>query len=79
MHLIFCSKSPDHYCVSGVAIPGSRSTERIEENARGAELQLSPEAVKEIRQLTEAAEPAGERYGFDVAAETIPLSEWKGE
>lgn len=64
---------------SGVAIPGSRTIERIEENARGAELRLPLEAIKEIRKVTEDAEVAGDRYGFDMNKGCIPLAEWKGE
>ncbi|KZP22595.1 Aldo/keto reductase [Athelia psychrophila] len=61
------------------AIPGSRSITRVEENAHGAEIQLTPEAVQEIRKLTEAAEVQGIRYGFEIAQSSLPLAEWKGE
>ncbi|EIN12474.1 Aldo/keto reductase, partial [Punctularia strigosozonata HHB-11173 SS5] len=46
---------------TGIPIPGSRTPERIEENARGAELDLPAGAIKEIRDLTENAEVAGIR------------------
>ncbi|EIN12485.1 Aldo/keto reductase [Punctularia strigosozonata HHB-11173 SS5] len=66
-----------------VAIPGSRTAERIEENARGAELVLPPEAIKEIRDLTENAEVVGARYPDSTIATVegncLPLKEWKGE
>ncbi|KAF7968831.1 hypothetical protein HWV62_29238 [Athelia sp. TMB] len=62
-----------------IAIPGSRTIARVEENARGAEIQLASEAIQEIRQLTEAAEVQGDRYGFEFAQSSLPLAEWKGE
>ncbi|KLO06560.1 Aldo/keto reductase [Schizopora paradoxa] len=66
-----------------VPIPGSRSKERVEENAKGALLKLAAEDVKEIRTLCEAAEVAGERYAEAHLAATagtcLPLAEWKGE
>ena len=64
-------------------IPGCRSAERVEENAVGAELKLSAEDVKEIREVCEAAVVVGERYpeAFLRACmgDCIPLNEWKGE
>ncbi|TFY79236.1 hypothetical protein EWM64_g4775 [Hericium alpestre] len=68
-----------------VPIPGSRTWERVEENAGGAELQLAPEAVKEIRTLVDSAEIAGTRNrtlswiaaGFE--GDCLPLEDWKGE
>ncbi|THH06235.1 hypothetical protein EW145_g4223 [Phellinidium pouzarii] len=66
-----------------VPIPGCRTVERVEENARGAELQLSQEDVKAIRALSEAADVQGGRYPpatlDTVEVECIPLEEWKGE
>ncbi|KAF7973885.1 hypothetical protein HWV62_14014 [Athelia sp. TMB] len=62
-----------------VAIPGSRDPKRLEENARGAELQLSPEAIKEIRQLTEDADISGGRHTLTVEGMCIPRKDWKGE
>lgn len=63
-----------------IPIPGSRTIERIEENAKGAEITLSAEDVKAIRQLTEEAEVAGQRYDSWMVPEgtTLPLSEWTG-
>jgi len=64
-----------------VPIPGSRTTERIEENAGGAECKLSPDAIKAIRDLTENVEVVGDRY-YDmggVEGDCLPLEEWKGE
>ncbi|TFY79921.1 hypothetical protein EWM64_g4090 [Hericium alpestre] len=69
-----------------VPIPGSRTAERVEENGNAALLTLAPEAVKEIRTLTENAEVAGARNrthlswlkaGLD--GDSLPLAEWKGE
>jgi len=66
-----------------IPIPGCRSKERVEENAKGAELQLAPEDVKAIRELVEAAEVLGDRYPAFLLKHTqgdcISLSEWKGE
>ncbi|KAG6856538.1 hypothetical protein H0H87_003357, partial [Tephrocybe sp. NHM501043] len=45
-----------------IPIPGIRTVERVEENAGGAEIKLTPEDVKAIRIVMEAAEVAGERY-----------------
>ncbi|PAV19769.1 Aldo keto reductase [Pyrrhoderma noxium] len=42
-----------------VPIPGCRSSERVEENAKGAEIKLSTEDVKTIRELSEAADIQG--------------------
>ncbi|GLB39270.1 putative aldo keto reductase [Lyophyllum shimeji] len=66
-----------------IPIPGVRNAERLEENARGAELTLAPEDVKAIRAVVEAAEVAGERYPESfmksVVGDCIPLSEWNGQ
>lgn len=64
-----------------IPIPGIRSVERLEENAGGAELSLSPEDVKAIRTVVEAAEVAGTRYPEAVMpkGDCIELAEWKGE
>ncbi|KAH8110500.1 Aldo/keto reductase [Phellopilus nigrolimitatus] len=68
---------------SFVPIPGSRTIERVEENAGGAELRLAPEDVKAVRALSEAADVQGERYAEagmqSVKGDSIPLAEWKGE
>ncbi|KAF7978065.1 hypothetical protein HWV62_1705 [Athelia sp. TMB] len=61
------------------AIPGSRSIARVEENARGAEIHLDPQSIKEIRQLCEDADVQGDRYGFEFDQGCIPVEEWKGE
>ena len=57
--------------------------ERVEENAGGAEIQLTPDDVKAIRALVENADVRGQRYAIEHMAATegncIPLSEWKGE
>lgn len=71
--------------ILGIPIPGSRTIERIEENARGAEIELSVEAIKEIRELVDKADVAGSRNpDFDwllagVEGNSLPLAEWKGE
>jgi len=68
-----------------VPIPGCRSKERVEENAQGAIIaqHLTPEDVKEIREVVKAADVHGERYppSFMATCEgnCVPLSEWKGE
>ncbi|EJC99948.1 Aldo/keto reductase [Fomitiporia mediterranea MF3/22] len=66
-----------------IPIPGCRTVERVEENARGAEVRLTPEDVNAIRALSEAADVRGERYpsAFMASCEgnCIPLGEWKGE
>ena len=65
----------------GIPIPGCRTIERIEENAHGAEVELSAEAIKEIRELVDKAEVVGSRYGtqFVVEGNCLPLDQWKGE
>lgn len=66
-----------------VPIPGTKSAERLEENAKAAEIKLSPEDVKELRAAIDAAEVTGSRYPEQhlgsVGKTSIPLSEWKGE
>jgi len=44
-----------------ISIPGCRTTERIEENAHGGEVELSDEAIREIRQLVDKAVVVGTR------------------
>ncbi|KAG6908481.1 hypothetical protein DXG01_004484 [Tephrocybe rancida] len=64
-----------------VPIPGSRNAQRLEENARGAEITLSKEDLEEIRSLVESAEVAGGRYPSSIIESTgdcIPLSAWTG-
>ena len=65
----------------GIPIPGCRTIERIEENAHGAEVELSADAIKEIRELVDKAEVVGSRYGtqFVVEGNCLPLDQWKGE
>ncbi|KAL5513391.1 hypothetical protein ACEPAH_3790 [Sanghuangporus vaninii] len=66
-----------------IPIPGCRSVERVEENAKGAEIQLSKEDVDAIRELSEAADVQGLRYAPSamqhVEGNCIPLEQWKGE
>ena len=66
-----------------IPLPGCRSAERVEENAGGAEIQLTDDDVKAIRALVENADVSGERYTSEQLKATegncIPLSEWKGK
>lgn len=66
-----------------VPIPGTRTIERLEENAKAAEITLKDEDVKALRAIVEAAEVQGDRipgqFAHLMASECIPLSEWKGE
>ncbi|KAI5120877.1 hypothetical protein M0805_008249 [Coniferiporia weirii] len=64
-----------------IPIPGCRSAARVEENAHAAELVFSPEDVRAIRALTEAADIQGERAPpqFVYAMDSLPLEEWKDE
>lgn len=79
------TRVPSHEDAAVIPIPGIRNEERLEENARGAELRLSAEDVKAIRDVVESAEVAGGRYPdpghhfkFVLATgDCIPLSEWK--
>jgi aryl-alcohol dehydrogenase-like predicted oxidoreductase len=45
-----------------IPIPGTRSTQRIDENTNSALLQLTDEEVKDIRDLIERTEVQGARY-----------------
>ncbi|KAJ7270908.1 Aldo/keto reductase [Mycena rebaudengoi] len=62
-------------------IPGTRNVSRLDENARGAEITLSPEDVKAIRAWAEAADIKGARKRAEHASdgECIELAEWMGE
>ena len=55
----------------------------MEENARGAELELAPVDVKAIRDVVESAHVAGGRYEDFIMptlkGDCISLSEWGGE
>ncbi|KIJ49943.1 hypothetical protein M422DRAFT_160285 [Sphaerobolus stellatus SS14] len=65
-----------------IPIPGSRNIPRLDENAKGAEIKLAPEYVKEIRQFAnEADNAAGMRYavGWIPKGDCITREEWKGE
>ena len=69
--------------MADIPIPGCRSSERVEENAGAAELQLAPDDIAAIRKLSENAEVKGTRYAGAmmkfVEGNCIPLNEWKGE
>ncbi|KAJ7270767.1 NADP-dependent oxidoreductase domain-containing protein [Mycena haematopus] len=60
-------------------IPGTRSVGRLEENARGAEITLSAEDVKDIRSWAAAADVQGDRKRAEHHSdgECIGLEEWK--
>jgi len=66
-----------------VPIPGSRTIERFEENAKAAEITLSRDDLRELKAFVEAADVSGGRYPQEYAAimttDCIPLEEWKGE
>ncbi|KAJ7456878.1 NADP-dependent oxidoreductase domain-containing protein [Mycena latifolia] len=61
-------------------IPGTRSVARLEENARGAELALSAEDVRDIRAWAAAADIRGARKRAEHMSdgECIALAEWDG-
>ncbi|KAJ5778324.1 NADP-dependent oxidoreductase domain-containing protein [Penicillium odoratum] len=60
-----------------IPIPGTRSSDRMEENTKSALIQLTDEEVKHIRSLVERTEVQGDRYlaamGVNVVADTPPL------
>ena len=56
--LISLSKLPDKPVI--IPIPGSSKVERVKENAGAVE--LTPEEMKEIKDLVEACEVKGDRY-----------------
>ncbi|KAJ7938325.1 Aldo/keto reductase [Mycena leptocephala] len=60
-------------------IPGTRNVARLEENARGAEIALSDEDVKDIRAWATAADVKGARKREEHMSdgECIELAEWK--
>ncbi|KAF7326626.1 malate dehydrogenase [Mycena venus] len=62
-------------------IPGTRNVARLEENARGAEISLSAEDVKDIRAWAAAADVQGERKRAEHMSdgECIGLEEWKAK
>lgn len=66
-----------------IPIPGSRSIERLEENAKAGEIVLSPEDVKALREAVDAAEVKGPRFTEVMkkmlAFDSIPLDEWKAK
>lgn len=72
------NENPDFF-----PIPGTKSIMRFEENAKAAEIKLSPEILKEIRETVDAADVRGDAYPeqfvFLMKNDCIPLSEWKGE
>lgn len=81
MHLYFNLFHHANWTYIVFPIPGTRSVARLEENAKGAEIKLEEEDVKEIRKFTQDADVQGDRYVDLKAIEgnCLPLSEWKGE
>ncbi|KAI0725049.1 NADP-dependent oxidoreductase domain-containing protein [Fomitopsis betulina] len=66
-----------------IPIPGTRTIERLAENAKSAEIVLKDEDVKALRAIVDVADVHGERipgmFAHMMVADSIPLSEWKGE
>ena len=64
-----------------ISIPGSRGIARTEENARGAEIALSAEDQKALRDAVDNATVAGGRMPPEWAIEhdCISMEQWKGE
>ncbi|KAI0940606.1 hypothetical protein AcW1_003759 [Taiwanofungus camphoratus] len=66
-----------------VPIPGSRTVERLEENAKAAEITISAEDLKAIRAAIDSTGVYGDRYPEQFVAlantDCIPLDEWKEE
>ena len=69
------------YPIPVIPIPGSRGIARTEENARGAEIALSAEDQKALRDAVDNATVAGGRMPPEWAIEhdCIPMEQWKGE
>ena len=69
--------------ISVFPIPGCRSVARVEENAGSADVQLTPEDIKTIREAVNGAVDKGSRYPEAILAgcmvDCIPLDQWKGE
>jgi len=71
--------------ISVFPIPGCRSVARVEENAGSADVQLTPEDIKTIREAVDgtATVEKGQRYPEAILAacmvDCIPLDQWKGE
>ncbi|KLO18345.1 Aldo/keto reductase [Schizopora paradoxa] len=65
---------------SFIPIPGCRSAERVEENAKSTELNLSPEDMDAIKDLVNAADVRGSRYPPSVLdscqIDSLPLDAW---
>ncbi|KAJ7146079.1 NADP-dependent oxidoreductase domain-containing protein [Mycena epipterygia] len=60
-----------------VPIPGTRVVARLEENARSAEITLSPEDAETIRKRVEEADVHGARHVTIPQGDCIELAEWK--
>jgi aryl-alcohol dehydrogenase-like predicted oxidoreductase len=46
-----------------IPIPGTRSAERVEENDKAGDIELSDEDLAAIRKVVEESKPQGDRYG----------------
>ncbi|KAH9921859.1 NADP-dependent oxidoreductase domain-containing protein [Fomitopsis serialis] len=66
-----------------IPVISTKSVEHLEENAKAAELVLSPEDVKQLRVVVETTPMHGTRYPDfylkTLGIDSAPLSEWKGE
>ena len=66
-----------------VPIPGSSSVERLEENARAAEITLDAGDVEALRAAVAGADVRGTRYPeaylARMAVDSVPREAWKGE
>ena len=64
-----------------IPLVGCRTAARVEDNASAAELELSTEDVKEIRELCENADVRGGRVPEHLYApmDSIKFEEWKAE
>ncbi|KAH8817894.1 NADP-dependent oxidoreductase domain-containing protein [Flagelloscypha sp. PMI_526] len=66
-----------------ILIPGVRSPERLEENAKAAETALSAETLKAIQKVVEDTHVVGERYPphriQTCYQNSLPLEQWNGE
>jgi aryl-alcohol dehydrogenase-like predicted oxidoreductase len=45
-----------------IPIPGTKKIKYLEENIRALDVKLTPEEIKDVRDLVDAAEVHGERY-----------------
>lgn len=66
-----------------VPIPGTKTVERLEENAAAVNVKLDGEDLRLLNEAVDTADVKGDRYPSAMAyimnPDCIPLSEWKGE